>query len=1170
MAFPLCWTSPASPFKPLGGSPAISLTQDLSPDQSNVDILILECNDVYNILYTLYADVFVGPARNILVFALLYEKAAIEQIWNIYYHFKIDESTSALLTAHSRKLADASVALSAWSQSPYSSLIKIVNQDTLEKIHNIWIKYANFPELSNQMLQDIKAKQIKLASAMLKSTGSGQNIRVSRSTTLVWPQSATEVSDEFKRFWRTGTTNKPSSNEDRLNPAWIYSGKNEEWSVYSTSFPEVFHLVEAFLPDKRDPRKKLPTCLDKARQQFKLACESFQVSLRTEKLTLRFYTGDPLCFSLALQSSSELIPQCTDPWDAKPIDLTHHFSLSPPRQFEIIDATRFIDTHGLWNLIIAIQPLLASTSSILYTEAHTPSDQYAPITFYERICSDLPTFSLISGLVPRAFISEFQSQSNSHELNIFDEEEHEQRVAWVSADPCPPSVPLGVKFSVTDIADALFYIYRGMHFFDDSPEYFEPVPLSRLRVWSQLPYNRETVARIVRHVQSRGQIHLVGGKWEDVANRIIHLVQGNKLTYQDDLHLEDLKLQFQLCDFLPLPNPPTPVGIFAGWSEVPPVVYLVLKIPASANELKVLKDYGESIQPRLTCIIRKSANDNKPQMFSSLHAVWGTLVPSEDAYSIEPDRSGQGINGSSDMIVSFWISSALIAGNETTVSLAFRYTSLSHRLYHRSLGHDLDIFKAQVKDQRHVLVLRSRPMQAPFKQSLPLLSAPPPPSSNATCECTSYWRGDRWYIKDIIARLDVTDPEEKISLAGGAKVSMQLEGPCRLRLSIGDYTHAVSIPFPAKESDVRLRVARKSSYIETVTTPYQPWYAGGYPPSPFPILLNPPRPWNVHHIPLDKLPLIELSDTEAMETYILPHMALQHSDRERKIMFDPNYVPRDHIHALKVGINILIHDYIGFKFRGPPFEVFALRPVGSGVQMVLLVGGMRSDSSGGTIVLDTAIIPVTNENKSTVLPLLDPIGESGVLIMSVDVQHGEMGAWKQYLAACIERVRTWTHKPECEYQAAGQAPISLQDGEDSICACGNGIGFEGKEWIPPEAPKWQQLLPYATRAGVSPIFSVPYLEIVGGEVFKDTGHLPMPGHPVMPPASSRAIPEHLASYHAKFAKLSQLAEHAGPEKARAVAAAVAPHLPQMLALAKTGNLNSHQLAQASRTQSLVR
>ncbi|CAE6445145.1 unnamed protein product [Rhizoctonia solani] len=1066
MAFPLCWNSPASPFKPLGDSPAISLTQDLSPEQSKAEILILQCKDVYNILYTLHIDVFVGPARNILVFTLLYEEAPIDQIWNIYYHFKIDELTSTLLTTHSRKLADASISLETWSQSPFSSFLKIVDQDTLDKVHKIWTKYADFSEIPDQSLQEIKSKQAKVANTMLDNTGPNQNARVSRSTTLVWPGSAIEVSNEFKRFWRTGTTNEPSSNEDRPNPTWVYSSRNEEFSVYSTSFPEAYHLVEAFLPDKRDPKRKLPSCLDKARQQFKLGCESFQASLRAGRLTLRFYTGDQLHFALALQSRSESNLHYAGPWDAKPIDLSHHFSSSPPERFDIIDATDFIDTRGLWNLILAAQPLLASTSSILYTEAHSRSEQYAPMIFYERTCSDLPTLSLISGLVPRAFISEFGSQSNSHELNIFDAEEHDQRIAWVSADPCPPSVPPGVKFSVTDIADALFHIYRGMHFFDDSPEYFEPVALSNVRTWSQLPYNRETVARVVRHVQSRGQVHLTGGKWEDVARRIIQLVQGNKLTYQDNRHLEDLKLQLQLCSLLPLPNLAPPSAVFSGWIEVPPIVCL---------------DYNEFVPPRLTCIVRKSAKDQKPQMFSSLHAAWGTLVLSQDAYTIEPDTSGQGINSSSDMIVSFWISSASISGNETTVSLAFRYTSLSHCLYHRSHGHDLDIFKARVKDQKHVLVLRSRPMQTPFKQQLPLLPIPSHPSTVASCECTSYWRGDKWYAKDIIARLDITDATEKAALTGGAKVTMQLAGPCRLSLSIGDYVHIVNIPFPAKESDIKTRIARKSSYIE-------PWYGGGYPPTLFPILLGPPRPWNVHHLPLDKLPLIDVSDTRTTMEYILPHMALQHSDRERKIMFDPNYVPRDHLHALKVGVNILVHDYLGFEFRGPPFEVFALRPVGSGVQMVLLIGGLRSDSAGGTIVLDTAVIPVTTKNKATVLPLLDPIGESGVLIMSVDIRHGEMGAWKQYLTACVERARTWTHKPECEYQAVGQSPISLENGGDSLCTCGNGIGFEGQEWIPPEAPKWQQLLPYATRAGISPIFSVPYLEIVGGEVFKDTGY----------------------------------------------------------------------------------
>jgi hypothetical protein len=749
-----------------------------------------------------------------LVFTLLYETAPIDQIWNIYYHFKIDEPTSTLLTAHSRKLADASISLEAWSQCPYYSFIKIVNQDTLDKVHKIWSKYADFLEIPDRTLQEIKSKQTKLANTMLNTTGPGHNVRVSRSTTLVWPNSATVVSDEFKRFWRTGTTNKTPSNEDKLNPTWVYSSHPDEFSVYPTSFPEVFHLVEAFLPDKRDLRRRLSSRLDKARQQFKLGCESFRASLGAKKLTLRFYTGDALHFALALQSKSDSNTLYAGPWDAKPIDLSYHFSSSPPERFDIIDATRFIDTRGVWNLILATQPLLASTSSILYTEAHSRSDQQATMTFYERICSDLPTFSLISGLVPRAFISEFGSQSNVHELNIFDADEHDQRVAWVSADPCPPEVPIGVKFSVTDIADAIFYIYRGMHFFDDSPEYFEPVPLSNVRTWSRLAYNRETVARLVRHVQARGQIHLTGGGWEDVGRRIVQLVQANELTYQDDRHLEDLKLQLQLCSLLPLPDPATPSAIFSGWSQVPPIVCLVLKIPASTKELNVLKNYNESIQPRLTCIIRKSSNDKKPQMFSSLHAVWGTLVPSDDAYTIQPDTSGQGINGSSDMIISFWIPSALIAGNNTTVSLAFRYTALSHRLYHKSHGHDLDIFKAQVKNRDHVLVLPSRPMQTPFKQELPLLAPPPPPSSDATCGCTSYWRGDRWYIKEIIIRFDVMDAAEKASLMGGAKVAMQLVGPCRLRLSIADYVHIVNIPFPVKESDVKVRIARKSSYIE--------------------------------------------------------------------------------------------------------------------------------------------------------------------------------------------------------------------------------------------------------------------------------------------------------------------------------------------------------------------
>ncbi|KAF8597206.1 hypothetical protein BDV93DRAFT_404146, partial [Ceratobasidium sp. AG-I] len=49
--------------------------------------------------------------------------------------------------------------------------------------------------------------------------------------------------------------------------------------------------------------------------------------------------------------------------------------------------------------------------------------------------------------------------------------------------------------------------------------------------------------------------------------------------------------------------------------------------------------------------------------------------------------------------------------------------------------------------------------------------------------------------------------------------------------------------------------------------------------------------------------------------------------------------------------------------------------------------------------------------------------------------------------------------------------------QSPICSCGQGIGFEGAEW---DVPRWKGLLPYATRAAISPLFAVSYLEAVGG------------------------------------------------------------------------------------------
>ncbi|CAE6503873.1 unnamed protein product [Rhizoctonia solani] len=120
MAYPLYWLGRQS-FHPIGNTPAVSLTQDLSPEQSVADILLLGCGDPRSILFTIYSDLTVGGderkfdftccdiepavlARNILLFALLDQNTGIDRLWDIFYHFKIDDRAFNIITRQSQEL----------------------------------------------------------------------------------------------------------------------------------------------------------------------------------------------------------------------------------------------------------------------------------------------------------------------------------------------------------------------------------------------------------------------------------------------------------------------------------------------------------------------------------------------------------------------------------------------------------------------------------------------------------------------------------------------------------------------------------------------------------------------------------------------------------------------------------------------------------------------------------------------------------------------------------------------------------------------------------------------------------------------------------------------------------------------------------------------------------
>jgi MYND finger len=73
--------------------------------------------------------------------------------------------------------------------------------------------------------------------------------------------------------------------------------------------------------------------------------------------------------------------------------------------------------------------------------------------------------------------------------------------------------------------------------------------------------------------------------------------------------------------------------------------------------------------------------------------------------------------------------------------------------------------------------------------------------------------------------------------------------------------------------------------------------------------------------------------------------------------------------------------------------------------------------------------------------------------------------WKKMVPAMVERCRTWSHTPNCAYQASG-IPRSTGLRDDPICECGR-----GKDLGPfTETKDWKPLAPYVTRIAIGLLF----------------------------------------------------------------------------------------------------
>ncbi|KAF8595856.1 hypothetical protein BDV93DRAFT_455988, partial [Ceratobasidium sp. AG-I] len=297
--------------------------------------------------------------------------------------------------------------------------------------------------------------------------------------------------------------------------------------------------------------------------------------------------------------------------------------------------------------------------------------------------------------------------------------------------------------------------------------------------------------------------------------------------------------------------------------------------------------------------------------------------------------------------------------------------------------------------------------------------------------------------------------------------------PCAMEVAVGESNHIVAYPYPIQGLSSRIRIARKSHYIEVIVPIGNPIGTGGYSLNHFPILQhNAYSPWSLHHTNLARMPMLDISPGKRFD-WLLTHCVFQLSDRERAVGESVKNNPENVLINLKESMHTMVTHYAGIS--GGPTRVFALsEPTkGTGVYTVVMIGGIRLDLAASTVVLDAAIVPLSMEKMPLLLPGVRALHAHDKGYEQLITQGAEATAWKKLLPAFVERCRTWSHTPNCEYAAHGGVPLSLEVERSPICSCGQGIGFEAAEW---DISWWKGLLPYATRAAISPIFAVSYLE----------------------------------------------------------------------------------------------
>jgi len=754
----------------------------------------------------------------------------VDKMWNLFFHFFLDEDSAAFLEAQCQKLLHESTSLDAWDQSEYSSFVRFCNEHTRLELRRHWQLYADARRSSPGQGRVIREAVV---SGMQKVRGDhADGYSGCRSTgPYVW-ESMIPLSKVYSHFWTTGTTildeGAPSS-ATNVNPTFAYSLAGTNFSVHFGITPIApFHLAPAFL--RSDPDSTTPSDLvDCAKSQFRDWVTSFRTSLRKQsgRIVIRLFCGEALRFCHALAeyraTGSVAKDQTVAPWNTSPLvfdgpDYTPG-NTPAPLTFNVIETSNLVDHVGLLNVLIATTPLLSeSNSATLFTETFIDFGGGPTESFNRQLCAELFTISLLFDLLPISHPSNFSSRSNAtdiilHKVSAIPIHQCHERPAWrrpTTSDAFAsalnaPTLPQ-VAFEPFGLAKLLLGIYFSMFSSDD-----------QISTWAgskpitEIYYIRETFVALVATVKRRVVVD-----WKTTMDMFIALLEKTKSPFM----LMGLHYHQELCAQLYLAGVYTVYamakevakqGRFKGWSQVPPTVSVTLVVPRES--IQALLDMDQAKLPN--AIMQASLQGRSAHSsFSSIKVGFGRVrnIGTDSDPRITFDADSTGWAGSSPLVVTFSLPSWALhveAPEDMIIALSFRSSPQTIHLVPK-FGMALHVYKARLMDTSAVFVVPEEPHGVCHR----LCNMSTPAGSEDGYKISATVDTERERVSMLTARADILDGPTRAILSSGAPVTSRQVSPCTIEISIGPEKRRLVYPSPVVGTLSKLRIARKSSYVE--------------------------------------------------------------------------------------------------------------------------------------------------------------------------------------------------------------------------------------------------------------------------------------------------------------------------------------------------------------------